>query len=444
MRALRGWLLARDPGLLATRRAARTAIVMPAMFALGWQVIGNPTVATFAAFGSFAMLLLADFRRKCRRTVGRAGRPDRCGVCAHLPGHARVDPRPWLAAVAMLVVGFVAGLEGIRVHDLRHADASWLLAGGADLETVMDRLGHTQIRNYQEYPTPSRRRRQSPPRPSNAPETYTGPSNLLTRTATAGFTLDKSRARQKLRCPVGRSAHADADYRHRQCTTEQIRHLCAAHGGTEPSVRASQPHEDASLGCRRRHPCRSGLRVFVARSGTTLQSTDARSCAEVIEMAGIQYVGGRQSDSVLPLTGGPLPAKRLGCDDAGGATPAPRRSGEWGSSLASSVERWSGSGSRYGSPSPDGSSGDRPGRSAREARRLGRRTLPGSRRLPSGTCRSAVCYDGAVLGTTIDTIEDLGLPFDSIHACSSASAGCASWSVDRSRPCWRADPRSRP
>src|SRR5689334_15536820 len=57
----RGWLLARDSGLRATRRAARTAIVMPALFAVGSQVIGNPDVATFAAFGSFAMLLLADF-----------------------------------------------------------------------------------------------------------------------------------------------------------------------------------------------------------------------------------------------------------------------------------------------------------------------------------------------------------------------------------------------
>jgi integrase len=44
-----------------------------------------------------------------------------------------------------------AGLEGIRVHDLRHAHASWLLAGGADLKTVMDRLGHTQIQTTQKY-----------------------------------------------------------------------------------------------------------------------------------------------------------------------------------------------------------------------------------------------------------------------------------------------------
>ena len=34
---------------------------MPALFALGEEVIGNPAVATFAAFGSFAMLLLVDF-----------------------------------------------------------------------------------------------------------------------------------------------------------------------------------------------------------------------------------------------------------------------------------------------------------------------------------------------------------------------------------------------
>jgi integrase len=44
-----------------------------------------------------------------------------------------------------------AGLEGVRVHDLRHAHASWLLAGGADLKTVMDRLGHTQIQTTQKY-----------------------------------------------------------------------------------------------------------------------------------------------------------------------------------------------------------------------------------------------------------------------------------------------------
>ena len=54
--------------------------------------------------------------------------------------------RVWLPAVA------ASGLEfHLRVHDLRHAHASWLLAGGADLKTVMERMGHAQIVTTQRY-----------------------------------------------------------------------------------------------------------------------------------------------------------------------------------------------------------------------------------------------------------------------------------------------------
>src|SRR4029078_7769228 len=55
------WLGQRDRGFAALRRASRAAIIMPGIFALGDKVIGNPQLATFAAFGSFAMLLLVDF-----------------------------------------------------------------------------------------------------------------------------------------------------------------------------------------------------------------------------------------------------------------------------------------------------------------------------------------------------------------------------------------------
>ena len=45
-----------------------------------------------------------------------------------------------------------AGIDfTVRIHDLRHAHASWLLAGGADLRSVMDRMGHTQIQTTQKY-----------------------------------------------------------------------------------------------------------------------------------------------------------------------------------------------------------------------------------------------------------------------------------------------------
>jgi len=54
--------------------------------------------------------------------------------------------RIWQPAVKESGVGF-----NIRMHDLRHAHASWLLAGGSDLKSVMDRLGHAHIQTTQKY-----------------------------------------------------------------------------------------------------------------------------------------------------------------------------------------------------------------------------------------------------------------------------------------------------
>ena len=54
--------------------------------------------------------------------------------------------RIWLPAIKASGVDFDVG-----VHDLRHAHASWLLAGGSDLKSVMDRMGHAQITTTQKY-----------------------------------------------------------------------------------------------------------------------------------------------------------------------------------------------------------------------------------------------------------------------------------------------------
>ena len=54
--------------------------------------------------------------------------------------------RIWLPAVKASGIDFP-----VRVHDLRHAHASWLLAGGADLKSVMERMGHAQIQTTQKY-----------------------------------------------------------------------------------------------------------------------------------------------------------------------------------------------------------------------------------------------------------------------------------------------------
>lgn len=54
--------------------------------------------------------------------------------------------RVWLPAIDKAQIDFP-----VRPHDLRHAHASWLLAGGADLKGVMDRMGHAQITTTQKY-----------------------------------------------------------------------------------------------------------------------------------------------------------------------------------------------------------------------------------------------------------------------------------------------------
>jgi len=54
--------------------------------------------------------------------------------------------RVWQPAVTASSVDFA-----VRVHDLRHAHASWLLAEGSDLRSVMERMGHAQIQITQKY-----------------------------------------------------------------------------------------------------------------------------------------------------------------------------------------------------------------------------------------------------------------------------------------------------
>lgn len=54
--------------------------------------------------------------------------------------------RIWQPAVKASGVSF-----NVRMHDVRHAHASWLLAGGSDLASVMDRLGHAHIQTTEKY-----------------------------------------------------------------------------------------------------------------------------------------------------------------------------------------------------------------------------------------------------------------------------------------------------
>ena len=106
------WSALSEPQRHALRRAVRGAVVVPSVFAFAVGVIGDPQVSLFAAFGSFALLLMVDF-----------GGPLRARLLAYLGlgiGSAVLivigtlcSRSPLLAAGSMAVVGFVVLFSGV-------------------------------------------------------------------------------------------------------------------------------------------------------------------------------------------------------------------------------------------------------------------------------------------------------------------------------------------
>lgn len=91
--------------------------------------------------------------RESRRTVTLAGQAavalaglvlvDRNATIFTAPrgGYVRTRNfrRTWLAACRR------AGIEGLRIHDLRHTHAAWLISAGKPLTAIQRRLGHSSI-----------------------------------------------------------------------------------------------------------------------------------------------------------------------------------------------------------------------------------------------------------------------------------------------------------
>jgi uncharacterized membrane protein YccC len=121
------WLGERDRDYAALRRAGRAAIVMPALFALGDKVIGNPVLATFAAFGSFAMLLLVDFGGPLRERLQAQAALALAGLLLVTLG-TLVSQSVWLSAVTMGAVGFAVLFSGVVSSVLAGASTSLLLS----------------------------------------------------------------------------------------------------------------------------------------------------------------------------------------------------------------------------------------------------------------------------------------------------------------------------
>ncbi len=84
--------------------------------------------------------------RAARRAVGKD--EPRVPRARDTDGHIPAD---WFHHQVWGPVRKACGLSNVRVHDLRHAHASWLLAGGADLQVVKERLGHASIATTERY-----------------------------------------------------------------------------------------------------------------------------------------------------------------------------------------------------------------------------------------------------------------------------------------------------
>jgi integrase len=84
------------------------------------------------------------------RATRRAAGKDRPPV-----PYAEPDPhlsRHWFRKQIWNPATTTAGLtHRLRIHDLRHTNASWMIAGSADLQTVRERLGHASLRATERY-----------------------------------------------------------------------------------------------------------------------------------------------------------------------------------------------------------------------------------------------------------------------------------------------------
>src|SRR6187551_2427171 len=94
------------------RRALRAAVAIPATFAIGSELVGNAQTATFAAFGSFALLLFADFRGSRPARFSSYGLLGVVGAAFIALGTLVLNP-DWLAVASMAVVSFLVLYAGV-------------------------------------------------------------------------------------------------------------------------------------------------------------------------------------------------------------------------------------------------------------------------------------------------------------------------------------------
>ena len=116
-----------DPRLVALRRAARAAVVVPATFAFSLLVIRDVQFTTFAVFGCFALLVMANFGgNRQPRAIAYVVTTLAGAVLVALG--TLVSPHAPVGAIVMLVVGFALSFASVFGGYLVAARTALLLA----------------------------------------------------------------------------------------------------------------------------------------------------------------------------------------------------------------------------------------------------------------------------------------------------------------------------
>jgi site-specific recombinase XerD len=118
------------------------------------RVIGKGDRERVVPYHEGAKRRLETWRREWVRTMGREATPADPVWITH--GGHRLSTRQ--AQQVVTDCASRAGLRGISAHSLRHAFATHLLEGGADVRVVQELLGHASLNTTQLYTQVSNRR----------------------------------------------------------------------------------------------------------------------------------------------------------------------------------------------------------------------------------------------------------------------------------------------
>jgi len=125
LQQISAYVARKDPDHYAIRRSVRAAVVMPATFAVAYQI--GVDVALYASFGAFATLLFVDYTGPVRARMAAYGALTAAGIADVVLG-TLAAPHPVVAPLAMGAIALVVLFAGILGPEVASSATAVLLA----------------------------------------------------------------------------------------------------------------------------------------------------------------------------------------------------------------------------------------------------------------------------------------------------------------------------